>query len=59
VPPAFLIPCTIVLQIALVSFMDLSTVKGVLLFTIYSWIPSITLSVWLAMKKLWWTPEFA
>lgn len=59
VPPAFLIPCTILLQIALVSFMDLSTVKGVLLFTIYSWIPSITLSVWLAMKKLWWTPEFA
>jgi len=59
VPPAFLIPCTIIAQIAMISFMDLSTVKGVLLFTIYSWVPSIALSLWLALRKMWWTPEFA
>ena len=58
VPPGLLIPCTIIVQIAMISFLDLSTVKGVLLFTMYSWVPSIVLSVWLAMKKMWWTPEF-
>ncbi len=56
VPPAFLIPCTIVVQIAMISFLDLSTVKGVLLFTMYSWVPSIVLSVWLAMREMWRTP---
>jgi O-antigen/teichoic acid export membrane protein len=58
VPPALLIPCTIVVQIAMISFLDLSTVKGVLLFTTYTWVPSIVLSVWLAIKKMWWTPVF-
>jgi hypothetical protein len=53
VPPAFLIPCTIAVQVATIGFLDLSTVKGVLLFTMYSWVPSIVLSVWLAMKKMW------
>jgi O-antigen/teichoic acid export membrane protein len=53
VSPGFLIPCTIVVQVAMISFLDLSTVKGVLLFTMYSWVPSIVLSVWLAMKKMW------
>jgi O-antigen/teichoic acid export membrane protein len=53
VPPAYLIPCTIVLQVAMITFLNLSTVKGVLLFTMYSWAPSIVLSVWLAMKKMW------
>jgi O-antigen/teichoic acid export membrane protein len=52
VPPASLIPCTIVVQVATISFLDLSTVRGVLLFTMYSWIPSIVLSVWLAMRKM-------
>jgi O-antigen/teichoic acid export membrane protein len=59
VSPALLIPCTIIVQIAMISFLDLSTVKGVLQFSIYSWVPSIVLSVWLALKKMWWTPEFA
>jgi hypothetical protein len=59
VSPAFLIPCTIAVQVAMISFLDLSTVKGVLLFTMYSWVPSIVLSVWLAMKKMWWTPVVA
>jgi O-antigen/teichoic acid export membrane protein len=58
VQPAFLIPITIVLQIVLISFLDLSTVKGVLLFTMYSWVPSIVLSISLAIKKLWWAPAF-
>ena len=56
VPPGFLIPCTLVLQIAMISFMDLSQVRGVLLFTMYSGVPSIVMSVWLAVKKMWWTP---
>ena len=59
VPPALLIPCTIAVQVALMSVLNLSTVKGVLLFTIYSGVPSIVLSVWLAMKKMWWTPAVA
>jgi hypothetical protein len=59
VPSAVLIPSTIAAQIAMILFMDLSTVKGVLLFTMYSQAPSIVLSVWLALKKMWWTPEFA
>jgi hypothetical protein len=53
VPPALLIPCTIALQVAMIAFLDLSTVKGVLLFTTYSWVPSVVLSVWLALKKMW------
>jgi len=57
VSPAFLIPCTIFLQIAMISFLDLSTVSGVLLFTMYSWVPSIVLSVWLAVKKMWGTGD--
>jgi O-antigen/teichoic acid export membrane protein len=56
VPPALLIPCTIALQVALILFLDLSTVRGVLLFTMYSWIPSIVLSGWFAIRKMWWTP---
>jgi len=59
VSPLSLIPCTIVTQIALILFLDLSTVKGVLLFTTYTWVPSIVLSLWLAIKKMWWTPALA
>ncbi len=59
VPPALLIPCTIVVQVATISFLDLSTVRGVLLFTMYSWLPSIALSVWLAVRKMWTTPVLA
>jgi O-antigen/teichoic acid export membrane protein len=59
VPPALLIPCTITVQAVLVAFLDLSTVRGVLLFTMYSWGPSILLSVWLAMTKMWRTPAVA
>jgi len=56
VSPAVLIPCTIAVQAVLASVLDLSTVRGVLLLTMYSWVPSIVLSVWLAMKKMW-TPS--
>jgi O-antigen/teichoic acid export membrane protein len=56
VSPAVLIPCTIAVQATLASILDLSTVRGVLLLTMYSWVPSIVLSLWLAMKKMWWTP---
>jgi hypothetical protein len=59
VRPAFLIPCTILVQIVTISFLDLSTVKGVLLFTMYAGIPSIVLSVWLAMRKMWGVPAVA
>lgn len=59
VSPALLIPCTIAVQVAVMSVVNLSTVKGVLLFSTYSWVPSIVLSVWLAMKKMWWTPVVA
>jgi O-antigen/teichoic acid export membrane protein len=59
VPPALLIPCTIAVQVAVMSIVHLSTVKGVLLFTMCSWVPSIALSVWLAMKQMWWTPVVA
>jgi len=59
VPPTILIPCTIALQIAMIFLLNLSTVKGVLLFTMYSWVPSIVLSLLLAMRKMWWTLEFA
>jgi O-antigen/teichoic acid export membrane protein len=53
VSPLVLIPSTIVVQAVVVSVLDLSTVRGVLLFTIFLWVPSIVLSVWLAMKKMW------
>jgi O-antigen/teichoic acid export membrane protein len=53
VPPALLIPCTILVQALTIAFLNLSTVKGVLLFTMYSWVPSIFLSVRLAMKRMW------
>jgi hypothetical protein len=59
VSPLSLIPCTIVTQVALIWVLDLSTVKGVLLFTTYSWVPSIVLSLWLAIRKMWWTPALA
>jgi len=59
VPPAVLIPCTIIVQVVLISFLNLSTVKGVLLFSMCSWVPNILLSLWLAMKKMWWTPVVA
>jgi hypothetical protein len=59
VSPALLIPCTIAVQVAVIPVLNLSTVKGVLLFTIYSWVPCIVLSAWLAMKKMWWTPLVA
>jgi hypothetical protein len=52
VPPAFLIPCTIAVQVATIAFLNLSTVRGVLLLSMYSWVPSIVLSIWLAMKKM-------
>jgi O-antigen/teichoic acid export membrane protein len=53
VSPLVLIPCTIVVQAAAVSVVNLSTVSGVLLFTIYSCVPSIVLSLWLAVKNMW------
>jgi hypothetical protein len=56
VSPALLIPCTIAVQVAVISVLNLSTVKGVLLFTMYSWVPCIVLSVWLAMKQMCSTP---
>lgn len=59
VPPVFLIPCTIATQVATIAFLNLSTVKGVLLFTMYSWVPSIVMSVWFAMNKMWDTPAAA
>ena len=59
VPPALLIPCTIAVQVAFMSVSNLSSVKSVLLLTIYSWLPSIVLSGWLAIKKMWWTPVVA
>ena len=59
VPPAFLIPCTIATQVASIAFLNLSTVKGVLLFTMYSWVPSIVMSIWFAMNKMWDTPAAA
>jgi O-antigen/teichoic acid export membrane protein len=52
VAPGLLIPCTIVIQVGVITFLDLSSVKGVLLFTMYSWLPSIVLSVWLAITKM-------
>jgi hypothetical protein len=59
VPPAVLIPCTIIVQAATVAFLNLSTVRGVLLFSMCSWVPSILLSLWLATKKMWHTPVVA
>jgi hypothetical protein len=47
-----LIPCTIALQAALAAALRLSTVRGVLLFSLFTWVPSILLSVWYAMKKM-------
>jgi O-antigen/teichoic acid export membrane protein len=58
VPPALVIPCTIAVQAALVVLLKLSTVRGVLLFTIFTWVPSIVFSVCLAAKKMW-GPEAA
>jgi O-antigen/teichoic acid export membrane protein len=52
VPPHILIPCTIVLQVVLVSILDLSTVRGVLLFSIYSGLPGIALSMWWALRRM-------
>ena len=52
VPPQLLIPCTIVLQVLLASTLTLSSVRGVLLFSLYTWIPSILLSAWFATKKM-------
>ena len=56
VPPHILIPCTLTLQVVLVMILDLSTVKGVLLFSIYSGIPSIVLSIWCALRRMWEIP---
>jgi O-antigen/teichoic acid export membrane protein len=53
VPPALVIPCTIAVQAVLVGLLRLSTVRGVLLFTIFTWVPSIVFSVCLAAKKMW------
>jgi O-antigen/teichoic acid export membrane protein len=53
VSPAVLIPCTLGVQAVCASILNLSTVRGVLLLTMYSWLPSIVLSVWLAMKRMW------
>jgi O-antigen/teichoic acid export membrane protein len=52
VPPQLLIPCTILLQCGLAWTLKLSTVRGVLLFSLYTWVPSILLSVWFAVKKM-------
>ncbi len=52
VPPQLLIPCTIVLQCVLASTLKLSTVRGVLQFSLYTGIPSILLSLWFAVKKM-------
>ena len=59
VPPALLIPCTILVQVASISFFNLSTVKGVLLFTMCSWIPSIVISMGYAIKRMWMIPVVA
>jgi len=56
VPPHILIPCTLVLQVILVMVLDLSTVRGVLLFSIYSGLPSIVLSIWCAVRRMWEIP---
>jgi O-antigen/teichoic acid export membrane protein len=56
VPPHILIPVTIVLQVVLVMILDLSTVRGVLLFSIYSGLPGIILSMWWAMRRMWELP---
>jgi O-antigen/teichoic acid export membrane protein len=56
VPPHILIPCTLILQVLLVMILDLSTVRGVLLFSIYSGLPSIVLSIWCAMRRMWEIP---
>jgi hypothetical protein len=56
VPPHILIPCTIVLQVVLVMILDLSTVRGVLLFSIYSGLPGIILSMWWALRRMWELP---
>lgn len=53
VPPQVLIPCTIILQAVLVSVLNLSMVRGVLLFSMYSAVPSIVLSVSFAVKQMW------
>jgi len=53
VPPGLLIPITIALQAVLVAVLNLSTVKGVLLFSLYTWVPSVIFSVCLAIKKMW------
>jgi len=53
VSPAVLIRCTLAVQAVCASILNLSTVRGVLLLTMYSWLPSIFLSVWLAMRKMW------
>jgi O-antigen/teichoic acid export membrane protein len=56
VPPQILIPCTLILQVILVMVLDLSTVRGVLLFSIYSGLPSIVLSIWCALRRMWEIP---
>jgi O-antigen/teichoic acid export membrane protein len=52
VPPLLLIPCTLAVQIGLVWILDLSTVRGVLWFSIYSSLPSLILSVWRAVSAM-------
>ena len=52
VPPHLLIPCTILLQCVLACILQLSTMRGVLLFSLFTWVPSIFLTVWFATKKL-------
>jgi len=59
VPPLLLIPCTIAVQAALISILNLSTVRGVLLFSMYSWMPSVVLSLGYAMKKMLFAPTAA
>lgn len=59
VPPLLLIPCTIAVQVALISTLNLSTVRGVLLFSMYSWMPSVVLSLGYAMKKMLFAPTAA
>jgi O-antigen/teichoic acid export membrane protein len=46
------IPCTLVTQAFLLTIMKVSTLRGALLFGIFSLVPSILLNIWLAARGL-------
>jgi hypothetical protein len=52
VSPLKFIPATIAVQAALVFALNLSTVRGVLLFSIFSTIPGIVWLVWFGVSKM-------